>query len=69
MTFNIIQLILATALIVVIILQNRGSGLGAAFGGDSNVYRTKRGMEKFLFRATVVIAIIFFVTAFINVLY
>ena len=67
--FDIIQLILAAALIVVVILQNRGSGLGAAFGGDSNVYRTKRGMEKFLFRATVVIAVIFFVTAFINILY
>ena len=69
MVIDIIQIISAIALIIVIILQNRGTGLGAAFGGEGNVYRTRRSFEKILFQATIVIAIVFFVTAFVNILY
>ncbi len=47
-----------------ILLQARGAGLGATFGGDSNVYRTKRGLEKILFRATILLAILFFAVVF-----
>lgn len=47
-----------------ILLQARGAGLGATFGGDSNVYRTKRGLEKVLFRATILLAILFFAVVF-----
>lgn len=61
----IIQIILAIALMIVILLQNRGTGLGSAFGGEGNVYRTKRGIEKFLSVATVVIAILFFSLALV----
>jgi len=68
MIINIIQLASAIALIVAIILQNRGTGLGSAFGGEGNVYRAKRGMEKTLFRLTIVLAIIFFVTAIVNII-
>jgi protein translocase SecG subunit len=45
----IIQLVTATLLTISILLQNRGSGLSSAFGGDFGGYYTKRGMEKFLF--------------------
>ena len=69
MILDIIQLISAVALVIVIILQNRGTGLGAAFGGEGNVYRTKRGLEQVLFNATIVIAIIFLGVALLNVLY
>lgn len=56
----IIQLILAVALIVVILLQNRGAGLSGVFGGSGGgVYRTKRGLEKILFYATIIFAILF----------
>lgn len=58
--YNIIQLILSAILTVVILLQQKGSGLGSAFGGSSNVYSTKRGVDKILHYATIVIAIIFF---------
>ncbi|HNP75411.1 MAG TPA: preprotein translocase subunit SecG [bacterium] len=68
MIIDIIQIVAATALIVAILLQNRGSGLGAAFGGESNVYRTRRSFEKMIFYATIILAIIFFITAFINIL-
>ena len=69
MWINIIQLISAIALIIAILLQNRGSGLGSAFGGEGNAYRSKRGIEKVLVQVSVVLAIIFFVTAFLNLLY
>ncbi len=66
MILNIIEIVLAVLLIVGILLQARGSGLGAAFGGDGNVYRTRRGIEKRLHIATVIIAIGFFAVALAN---
>ena len=55
----IAQSIVALLLTVSILLQNRGSGLGGAFGGDFGSYYAKRGLEKFLLYATVVLAIAF----------
>ncbi|MFA6131929.1 MAG: preprotein translocase subunit SecG [Patescibacteria group bacterium] len=66
---NISQAVLAVILVVCILLQARGTGLGAAFGGDSNVYRTKRGIEKRLFQATIVVAILFFGVSLANVVF
>lgn len=65
--FLVLQAIVAILLIVSILLQNRGSGLGGAFGGDFGGYYTKRGIEKFLVYGTVVLALLFFVLAIINV--
>jgi preprotein translocase subunit SecG len=66
---NISQAVLALVLIICILLQARGTGLGAAFGGSGNVYRTKRGVEKKLFQATIVVAILFFGISLANVLF
>ncbi|MFH1089854.1 MAG: preprotein translocase subunit SecG [Candidatus Uhrbacteria bacterium] len=66
---NISQAVLALVLIICILLQARGTGLGAAFGGSGNVYRTKRGVEKKLFQATIVVAILFFGVSLANVLF
>ncbi len=66
LALNIIQILISIALIAVILLQQKGTGLGAAFGGSSNVYSTKRGVDKILFRATIVIAVLYFVTAVAN---
>jgi len=52
--------ILAVLLIVLILIQQRGSGIGSIFGGDDLVYRTKRGAEKIIFVATIVVAVLFF---------
>ncbi len=68
MVLNIIEIVLAVLLITGILLQARGSGLGAAFGGDGNVYRTRRGIEKRLHGATIIIAIAFFGVALANAL-
>lgn len=69
---NIIQIAIAVLLAVTILLQQRGSGLGGAFGGggggEGGVYYKKRGMEKIIFTATVVLAILFVLTAFIRML-
>lgn len=46
-------------IIIAILLQNQGSGLGTAFGGESNFYRTKRGAEQVLFYFTIVLAVVF----------
>lgn len=63
----IAQAIVAVFLMVSILLQNRGSGLGSAFGSDFGGYYTKRGFERFLVYATIALAFIFFVLAVINV--
>ena len=55
----IVQIIVAALLIGAILLQTRGSGLSSVFGGESTFYHTRRGIEKFIFWATVVLAILF----------
>lgn len=69
MTLTIITTILAILLIIAILLQAQGTGLGAGFGGDGSTFRTKRGVEKKLQTATVVIAILFFGVSFANILF
>lgn len=49
------QLLVSIALIAAILLQARGSGLSGAFGGDSAVYRSRRGVEKRLWQFTIVL--------------
>jgi protein translocase SecG subunit len=62
-----IQIVLAVGLILCILLQQTGASLGGAFGGDnfSAAYHTRRGMEKYLFWATIVIGVLFAASAFI----
>jgi len=64
------QIILSVLLIAAILLQQRGSGLGGAFGGDnfSAAFHKRRGAELFLFRATIVLGILFVVTALVALL-
>lgn len=57
--FEIGQLILAILVIVTILLQQQGSGLGAAFGGEGNFYHSKRGLEKVLFYSTIGLIVLF----------
>jgi preprotein translocase subunit SecG len=57
---NIVQLVLAILLVTAILLQQKGTGLSGVFGGSSNIYSTKRGVDKILHYATVVVAVIFF---------
>jgi preprotein translocase subunit SecG len=52
----LVQSILAVALAVAILLQQRGAGVGGAFGGEVTAYRSRRGIERTLFRLTIVLA-------------
>jgi preprotein translocase subunit SecG len=56
---NIGQIVLALALILVIMMQVKGGGLGGIFGQADTVYRTKRGVEKTLFQLTIALAVLF----------
>lgn len=61
-----IEFILSILLITIVMLQNRGTGLGGAFASDANVYRSKRGFEKFLFNSTIVFATVLVVAVVFN---
>lgn len=65
----IVQIVLAALLTVAILLQSKGTGLGGVFGGEGNVYRTKRGAEKFLFAGTIVLAVLFLAVALANLIF
>ena len=65
---SIIQIILSVILVVVVLMQQKGVGLGAAFGGSSNIYTTKRGLDKVLFIMTIVVVTLFFIVAIANLL-
>ncbi|MEO5985885.1 MAG: preprotein translocase subunit SecG [Candidatus Limnocylindria bacterium] len=60
------QMILAISLIASILLQQRGTGLGGAFGGEVTAYRSRRGIERTLFRLTVVLAMLFVAFSLLN---
>ena len=59
-------MILAIALVAAILLQQRGTGLGGTFGGEVTAYRSRRGIERTLFRLTIVLAVLFVVFSLLN---
>lgn len=63
-----IQITLSVLLVIAILLQQRGSSMGGAFGGDnfSAAFNKRRGSEEFLFRFSIVIAILFVLSALLN---
>ena len=56
---NLAEIVVSSTLILVILLQARGSGFGGALGGSSTFFRTRRGAEKSLFQLTIVLVVIF----------
>lgn len=63
---NIAQMVLSVALVLVILFQVRGGGLGGIFGQPDTVYRTRRGIERQLFQLTIVIVVLFITVAIIS---
>ena len=65
-----IQIILAILLVAAILLQQRGSSIGGAFGGDnfSSAFHKRRGAELFLFKFSAGIAVLFVIATLLNVL-
>ena len=65
---QIVQIIISIALVVLIVLQAKGSGLGNLFGGEAGaITKTRRGLEKTLFQLTVGLSITFIAIAIITV--
>jgi preprotein translocase subunit SecG len=56
---RIVQVILAIFLTILILMQSRGTGLGSVFGGDANVFQTRRGIELTIFKFTIGVATAF----------
>ena len=52
-------ILLAIFLMLAILMQARGTGLSATFGGDSSVYRSRRGIERRLWQFTILLAVMF----------
>ena len=65
---TIAQIVISILLIASVLLQQQGAGLGAVFGGEGNVFRTKRGLEKGLFYATIVLAVLFMASGIAGIL-
>jgi len=67
---DIAMIVLSIALIIVIILQSRGAGLGGLSGGDfgGGGFHVRRGIEKLLYNVTILLSVVFFLLAIINVM-
>lgn len=63
-----IQIVLSFLLVIGVVLQERGAGLGGAFGGDNfaSTFYKRRGAEKLLFQATIVVAVLFVLSAVVG---
>ncbi|HSX48317.1 MAG TPA: preprotein translocase subunit SecG [Candidatus Nanoarchaeia archaeon] len=66
--FNIITIVSAVIMIATILLQSRGAGLGASFGGEGNFYRSRRGAEKAIFNLTIIAAVVFVLSVLLGIL-
>jgi len=66
MILTVLQIIIAVILIIIILLQAKGTGLGTAFGGSSQMYHSKRGVEKAIFTTTIILATLFVIVSLLN---
>ncbi len=67
---QIIQIIISVALVIVIILQAKGMGLGSLFGGDAGmgITKTRRGLEKTLFQITIILSALFLLNSVLQLM-
>jgi preprotein translocase subunit SecG len=63
---SVAQIVLSVALILAILLQVRGGGLGGIFGQADTVFRTKRGVEKTLFQLTIILVVLFIIISIVS---
>lgn len=63
---KVTQIILSITIVMVILLQVKGGGLGGIFGQADTVFRTRRGLERTLFQLTIVLVVIFVVLAIVS---
>jgi len=68
MALNIVQIVISVLLVLVVLLQVKGGGIGGIFGQADTVYRTKRGVERWLFWATIILAALFVIMAIVTLI-
>jgi len=66
---NIVEIIVSIVLIVLVLLQTRGSGFSATFSSDTSIYRTRRGVERTLFNVTIGLAVLFILVSIASVIF
>ncbi len=67
---NLAQIVVSIALIALVLLQTKGSALSGMFGGtDTSIHKTRRGLEKTVFNATIWLSVVFFLLALLNVIF
>ncbi|HLL60865.1 MAG TPA: preprotein translocase subunit SecG [Candidatus Nitrosocosmicus sp.] len=64
----IINILLSILIIFFILIQGRGAGLGSAWGGSGESFQTRRGLEKWTLRISIVLIVLFFIVSLINLL-
>jgi len=64
----VVQIIVSILLILSILAQSKGTGLGAAWGGSSETFNSRRGTDKLIFNITIVLATLFLLTSIANLL-
>ena len=66
---NIAQITVSIILIILILLQQRGTALGSSFGGGGEIYSTRRGVQKKMFWATILLGAAFIILAVLNLIF
>jgi len=66
--FDGLAVVSAVLMILCILIQNRGQSLGVSFGGDSSYYRSKRGAERVIFNATIILAVMFVLSVILSII-
>ena len=63
------QIIVSLALVIAVLMQARGTGLSGTFGGDSAVYRSRRGVERRLWQFTILLLVLFVIFSLVSFIY
>jgi len=62
----ILNIVLSALIVIFILVQGKGAGLGSAWGGGGEMFQTRRGMEKIILWLTMISIVIFFTVSLIN---
>lgn len=66
MILTVLQILISIVLISLILLQAKGTGLGSTFGGQSQAYHSKRGVERVVFTSTIIFSVLFVFISILN---
>ncbi len=62
---GIAQILVSILLIILILIQTRGTGFAAGYAADSSIYRTRRGVERLVFQLTIAVSVVFLILAIV----